>query len=432
MSETLSVFLNREPLGMVTLAGKEDRYGLEYAPTWLAGQNYAISPHLRPGAGESEKVKRFLANLLPEGKWLEELSADNQVSKSNIFGLVALIGAETTGALTFQYDGAEQQPHPTEFRAVSADELTERIAQRQRISIAKWDGKPRLSVTGVQDKLPILIRPNGEMGFGEGNLASTHILKFGKSPEMHMVVNEFICMELARLVKLPVAKVSLQRLGEPVLLVERFDRNWIGNKIDRLHLIDGCQMLDLPPTYKYERPYGKSGEGAKIRSGASLQRLFEASRRHCRIPALAIRDLLNWVLFQLLIGNSDAHGKNISFFVGKAGIDVAPSYDLLNIDIYGDAFDRDLAMAIGDEFVAEKVMPYDLAEFCAVSNLRQRQVSTSLKNLCTATIASLNQLPLNDIQAGEEMDFSRDLIARVKENAERFLEVAQELPHVKL
>lgn len=431
MSETLSVFLNRDPLGVVTLAGKEDRYGLEYAPAWLAGQNYAISPHLKPGECESEKVKRFLSNLLPEGKWLEELSADNQVSKSNIFGLVALIGAETTGALTFQYDGADQGPHATEFRAVSVDELTERIAQRQRISIAKWDGKPRLSVTGMQDKLPIMIRPDGEMGFGEGGLASTHILKFGKSPEMHMAVNEFLCMELARLVKLPVAKVSLKRFGEPVLLVERFDRNWNEGAIDRLHLIDGCQMLDMPPTYKYERPYGKSGGGAKIRSGVSLPRLFEACQL-CRIPALAIRDLLNWTLFQLLIGNSDAHGKNISFFVGKAGIDVAPSYDLLNIDIYGDEFERNLAMAIGDEFVAEKVMPYDMAEFCDAANLRQRQVSTSLKNLCTAIIASLDKLPLNDVQAGAEMDFARELITRIQHNAERFLRLARELPHVKL
>lgn len=431
MSETLSVFLNRDPLGVVTLAGKEDRYGLEYAPAWLAGQNYAISPHLKPGECESEKVKRFLSNLLPEGKWLEELSADNQVSKGNIFGLVALIGAETTGALTFQYDGADQGPYPTEFRAVGADELTKRIAQRQRISIAKWDGKPRLSVTGVQDKLPIMIRPDGEMGFGEGGLASTHILKFGKSPETHMAVNEFLCMELARLVKLPVAKVSLKRFGEPVLLVERFDRNWNVDAIDRLHLIDGCQMLDMPPTYKYERPYGKSGGGAKIRSGVSLPRLFEACQ-FCRIPALAMRDLLNWTLFQLLIGNSDAHGKNVSFFVGKAGIDVAPSYDLLNIDIYGDEFERDLAMAIGGEFVAEKVLPYDMAEFCAASNLRQRQVSTSLKNLCTATIGSLDKLPLQDVQAGEEMDFAQDLIARIKRNAERFLEIARELPHVKL
>jgi serine/threonine-protein kinase HipA len=376
-------------------------------------------------------VKRFLSNLLPEGKWLEELSVDNQISKSNIFGLIALIGAETTGALTFQYGDADQGPRPTEFREVGAEELTERIVQRQRISIANWDGKPRLSVTGVQDKLPIMIRPDGAMGFGEGDLASTHILKLGRRPDMHMMINEFICMKLAELVRLPVAKVSLQRFGEPVLVVERFDRRWLGGKVDRLHLIDGCQMLDLPPTYKYERPFGKSGEGARIRTGVSLPKFFAASR-NCRIPAMALRDLLNWTLFQMLIGNSDAHGKNISFFVGKAGIDVAPSYDLLNINIYGEEFERDLAMAVGNEFVAEKVMPYDLAEFCDASNLPLRQVATSLKNLCTATISRVENLPLGDVRTGEEMDFSQNLIKKVKGNAERLLVIARELPHVRL
>lgn len=430
MAQTLSVFLNREPLGSLTLEGKDDRYGLEYAKAWLEGQGYAISPHLQPGECESEKVKRFLSNLLPEGKWLEELSVDHQISKGNIFGLIALIGAETTGALTFRYGGADGEPRPTAFRKVGAEELTERIAQRQRISIASWDGRPRLSVAGVQDKLPILIRPDGSMGFGEGELASTHILKFGRRPDMHMMLNEFLCMKLAELVKLPVAGVSLQHFGEPVLVVERFDRRWRGDKVDRLHLIDGCQMLDLPPTYKYERPFGKSGEGARIRTGSSLPKLFAACR-NCRIPALAIRDLLNWTLFQLLIGNSDAHGKNISFFVGKAGIDVAPSYDLLNIDIYGDEFERDMAMAIGDEFSAEKVMPYDLAEFCDACNLPPRQVATSLKNLCTAALERMGSLPLGDDWRGEEMDFARELMEKLKGNAVRLLEIARELPHVK-
>jgi serine/threonine-protein kinase HipA len=431
MAETLSVFLNRQPLGVVTLEGTSDRYGLEYHHSWLEGQGYAISPHLRPGECDSEKVKRFLANLLPEGKWLEELSVDNQISKSNIFGLIALIGAETTGALSFYYDGADQEPRPTEFREVGAEELTERIAQRQRISIATWDGKPRLSVTGVQDKLPVMIRLDGVMGFGEGELASTHILKFGRRPDMHMIINEFICMKLAESVRLLVARVALRRFGEPVLVVERFDRRWLGDRVDRLHLIDGCQMLDLPPTYKYERPFGTSGEGARIRTGVSLPKLFAASR-NCRIPAMALRDLLNWTLFQLLIGNSDAHGKNISFFVGKSGIDVAPSYDLLNIDIYGDEFERDLAMAVGDEFVAEKVMPYDLAEFCDASRLPPRQVATSLKNLCMAVMGRLGNLPLGDVRSGEEMDFARELIGKIRGNAERLLAIAGELPHVRL
>jgi serine/threonine-protein kinase HipA len=372
-----------------------------------------------------------LANLLPEGKWLEELSIDNQISKNNIFGLVALIGAETTGALSFRFDGGDQEPWPTEFRSVTQEELAERIARRQKVSIGLWDGKPRLSLAGVQDKLPILIMPNGEMGFGEGDLASTHILKFGKRPDMHMVVNEFICMELARLSKLPAAKVTVVRLGEPVLLVERFDRRWNDGKVDRLHLIDGCQMLDLPPTYKYERPFGKSGEGMRIRTGASLSKLFAACRL-CRIPAKAIRDLLNWSLFQLLIDNSDAHAKNISFSVDKKGMDVAPCYDLLNIDIYGDEYDRDLALAIGNEFVIAEILPYQLAEMCDECRLPQRQVSTSLKSLCTAVLKNLDNLPLDGLLPGDEVHFAGQLKKRIRENALRFLDMARELPHVRL
>lgn len=431
MSEALSVFLNRSPLGTITLEGKEDRYALEYAQAWLDGAGFPISPHLKPGDCESERVKRFLSNLLPEGKWLEELSVGNQISKSNIFGLVALIGAETTGALTFQYADAVQKPWPTQFREVSAEELTERIAHRRQVSIAQWDGKPRLSVAGVQDKLPIMIRPNGVMGFGEGELASTHILKFGRRPDMHMIINEFICMRLAQLIKLPVAEVSLVRFGEPVLAVERFDRRWNAGRVERLHLIDGCQILDLPPTYKYERPFGKSGSGAKIRTGASLPKLFDACRL-CRVPARAIRDLLNWTLFQLIVGNCDAHAKNISYFIDKTGIDVAPGYDLLNIDIYGDEFERDLAMAIGDEFRAEKVMPYDLALFCEACNLPQRQVGISMKNLCNAVLENLDRLPTQDVQDGDEMCFTHDLVRRIGSNAEGFLEIAKELPRVKL
>lgn len=248
---------------------------------------------------------------------------------------------------------------------------------------------------------------------------------------MHMIINKVLCMKLAELVRLPVAGVSLRRFGEPVLVVERFDRRRRGDKVDRLHLIDGCQMLDLPPTYKYERPFGKSGEGARIRTGASLPKLFAACR-NCRVPALAIRDLLNWTLFQLLIGNSDAHGKNISFFVGKAGLDLAPSYDLLNIDIYGDEFERDLAMAVGDEFNAEKVTPYNLAEFCDACHLPPRQVATRLKNLGTATMERMASLPLGDDWSAEEKDFARELIEKIKGNAGRFLAIAEELPRVRL
>jgi len=431
MTEHLAVHCDQKRLGTITLDGLSDQYGLVYAPVWRAQSGFAISPHLPPGAVNSDSVKRFLANLLPEGKWLEELSVDRQISKSNIFGLIAAIGVETTGALAFRHEGGEDEKVPTSFRPVSREELRDRLAIRQQRSIATWDGSPRLSVAGVQDKLPILIRPDGEMGFGEGDLASTHILKFGTKAGMHLVVNEFICMELARLAKLPVAPVSLARYGEPVLVVERFDRQWSGTRVERMHLIDGCQILDLPPAYKYERPFGKLGEGAKIRTGASIPALFTACKL-CRIPALAIRDLLQWTLFQLLIGNSDAHGKNISFYVGPTGIDVAPAYDLVNVEIYGNQYDRDLAMAVGDTFAYDAVHAYQLAEMCDECGLPQRQVATTLQALGNSLVKAADTIDLSGLLTDEEHGFARDLLVAIKTHCRRFLASAKELPDIKV
>jgi serine/threonine-protein kinase HipA len=430
MSETLQIALNRAPLGQLLFDGATDQYGLNYHQAWLDSGGYPISPHLKPDAAHPESVRRFLANLLPEGRWLDELSLNRRISKTNIFGLVAAIGVETTGALTFQ-PGAEVAPSiPTSFRPVPPEELTERINRRQDVSIALWDAKPRLSVAGVQDKLPVLIMPDGRMGFGEGDLASTHILKIGSKPEMHLVINEYLCMELARRMKLPVAEVRLTRLGEPVLVVKRFDRQWAKEGlVNRLHLIDGCQMLDLPPIYKYERPFGKGGDAAVIRSGANLPALFAACAR-CKVPAAAARDLLNWVLFQLLICNSDAHAKNLSCFVGAGGITIAPAYDLLCLEMYGGQYDRDLALAVGDTFDPDKIQPYQLAEMGEACRLPQRQMARALGTMARKMVRLLVGFTIDEELTGDERMFVDELVTRLRNNANRYLGYAEELPGV--
>lgn len=429
MPAYLTINLDRRHLGKIILEEKSEQYGLEYDPSWLAGGGFPVSPHLKPGECASESVKRFLANLLPEGRWLEELSVSSHISRSNVFGLIAAIGAETAGALSFRMGDEPEGGMPTRFRPVTSDELAERISQRRNISIAVWDGKPRLSVAGVQDKLPLLIRADEQMGFGEGELASTHILKFDADSALHLVINEYVCMQLAKVVKLPVAEVALARFGEPVLVVRRFDRHLTGNSVIRKHMIDGCQMLDLPPTYKYERPFGKEGDAAVIRSGANLPDLF-ASCRLCRVPAAAMRDMLNWVLFQLLIGNSDAHGKNISFFVGPAGIDMAPAYDLLNLDMYSDQYDRDFSMAIGDAFAPEDVSPWELAEMCDRCNLQKRLVANMLTTLSGKVLRAMGVIDLSPLLPGEETEFAADVIVAIKKNTERYLSYAKQLPKV--
>ena len=139
----------------------------------------------------------------------------------------------------------------------------------------------------------------------------------------------------------------------------------------RRHLLDGCQALDLPPEYKYERNFGNSRDVAAIRDGASLPRLF-AFCAHCRSPALARKSVLDWTLFNLIISNWDAHGKN--------GIEPAPCYDLVNIAVYPE-YQQELAMALGDDFDT-RVSAFQLADFAESCGLPRSLVQATLTTLC--------------------------------------------------
>ena len=109
--------------------------------------------------------------------------------------------------------------------------------------VADWD----VSVAGVQDKLNVFIDNAGNLGFGDGSLCSTHILKFEKKNCPNLVLNEFFCMTLSTAIGLPTAEVAFRRFGShPALIVKRFDRKYVSDdsKVLRRHVIDGCQALN--------------------------------------------------------------------------------------------------------------------------------------------------------------------------------------------
>jgi serine/threonine-protein kinase HipA len=127
------------------------------------------------------------------------------------------------------------------------------------------------------------------------------------------------------------------------------------------HCLNFGDHYNLPAAYKYERNIGSVGEAALYRDGVSLPRLF-GLLEHATRKAVDRLAMLRWALFQLVIGNSDAHGKNFSFFVHRSGLQAAPWYDLVSVVQYPQ-FSHDLAMAIGDEFNLDQIKAFSLADF---------------------------------------------------------------------
>lgn len=436
---TLHVFAGKTPVGELTQNPLEGSFSLSYSPDWVAsGPGFPLAPalplHTPPG---SAAIRRFLENLLPEGDALDDLSRVEAISKSNVFGLIRHLGRETTGALSFLPPGQTPDNIPPSAREITAEELHERIANRDSLPFTVWDGKVRLSVAGQQDKL--LVQKAGERLFlVDGSLSSTHILKPEprRSHLKHMVANEHYCMRLAaRLGHLAyrqtmVAQVDIVRVPDPVLCIRRFDRVELPGpavpgvadgalpRVGRLHVIDGCQALDLPVSMKYERNIGSGRDVAHIRDGASFARLHTL-RPRLEHPAAGLRQMGFWSILTLLLGNSDAHGKNLSFQVGPGGLSVCPLYDLVSVLHFdADQIDHEFAMAFGDAFHFQDVAPFPLADHCERCGIDRRFFARELRQLCRLAqkeaLAVAQDPVYTDAERGTVTTIAHAVIARAQ------------------
>lgn len=448
MSLALHVWANETPMATIEHEGRDDRWSLSYAEPWLAhAKSYPLSPALpltRTQADyPSASIKRFIEHLLPEGRALDVAVAYNGLAKTNIFGLIWALGAETAGALRFTGDVAALQPagDPV-LREISLQEFDKRIAERELVPLTVWDGKVRMSVAGLQDKLLVYLdRPLNEGGrlfLVDGQrLASTHILKPDTdNPQTpHLAVNEHFCMSLARRMGLPAAEVTMLRTPRPVLVVRRFDRELEGLDgqpwVHRRHIIDACQACDLPVTYKYERNLGNADVVRHIRDGVSFQRLFGCADMTAN-KAVAKLAMLRWALFQFLIGNTDAHGKNFSFFVRPSGLlEPTPWYDLVSVLQY-DGFDTELAMAYGDIFNHADVSPFALADFaarCGIDRSLMRREGQRLAKL--AETAAVAQAEDATYRGEAERAFVQGIASFVTKQAQRLTHLVADAARVK-
>jgi serine/threonine-protein kinase HipA len=331
------------------LQSEESSFSLSYTPAWQnSAQAFAFSPHLPLGQQtQGAAVKHFFSNLLPEGHPLEALSLAHQVSQYDVFGMMRKVGRDCAGALVItDEDTAPQNANifnPQDYEAISRDELQERITQsrEQDVPLMFWRGKRRMSLPGVQNKLGIYMAQDGGLWLPKDSAPSSHILKIGNARHPDMAANEYACMRLAYSIGLPVPQVLYMELPEPVLLVQRYDRLWTPDGgLLRIHQIDACQALNLSPEQKYEEPDYETAP-----PGASFAQLF-ALHRLCKVPASAQVLILQWLMFNFIIGNGDAHAKNFSFLVNEKSMQPAPLYDLVSGLRYGY---QDMAQSIGGE-----------------------------------------------------------------------------------
>jgi serine/threonine-protein kinase HipA len=400
---TLNVWSGEDLVGQLAHDPRANSFSFNYADAWQqAAGRFPLSPllPLQRVIGESAEqhsaqVRQFFENLLPEGEALDHAAQTAGTTRSNVVGLLIAIGKETAGALRVTLAGENAAATGTaeteHLREITPAQLSQRIRDRENMPFSVWDGKVRLSIAGYQDKIAVYER-EGKWYLVDGSrLASTEIVKPLPTRKQLAILPaiEHLCMQLARRVGLAAAQTRLVYVPEPVLLVRRFDRVETEDGVRRLHIVDGCQALGLAVSMKYERAYGDAAEVAHLRDGASLPKLF-ALVDQSAVPALDRLGLLRWAIFQVLIGNTDAHGKNVSFYCDERGLRLAPAYDLVCMEALDAGFSHSYAMAIGDAFTQAELTPYEWAHFGHLCKLPFRLVAHELEALTGQVLAVMD------------------------------------------
>ncbi|UVE19532.1 HipA domain-containing protein [Pseudomonas sp. LS44] len=318
----LNVWINFDLIGV--LAERNGLWTFTYYPEWLANnQAYPLSPSLplqeetHVDGATVRLVQWYFDNLLPEEDQRRLIADAAHVGVEDAFGMLQHFGAESAGALSLLPPGEE--PERGSVVPLSEEELAARIRNMPQVALAEQAPK-RMSLAGAQHKVGV-IYDGKELFDPIGTTPSTHILK-PEHPSPHYsqsVIIEWFIMTLARRVKLPVPPVYRMYIPVPVFLIERFDRKRTEDGWARMHCIDACQLLDLDRTVKY--------------SQGSVERLQQIADA-CTIPAVARLALYKWLLFNVLVGNDDAHLKNVSFFITPKGVQLAPFYDLLSTAVW--------------------------------------------------------------------------------------------------
>jgi serine/threonine-protein kinase HipA len=357
----LNVFVGSSLIGVIR-SDPEGRMSFRYASTWLENPDrYGISASLPLSSDgfSPDRAHPFFTNLLPEGPVREQIARAFGISSDNDFELLSLIGGECAGALWI----GPGEPPPTEkqhYTRLSESDLHERLMRFGVFASIVHDGKVRLSLAGAQDKLPVRM-DEGDIMLPEEGAPSTHILKFPSRDYRSLPQNEVLVTGLARHAGIRTATTRLLRVGDiDTCLVSRYDRMLDGvGRIVRLHQEDMCQVMGLPPI----RKYGMEG-------GPSFRLCFERVSEICTEPVVERDQLLRWLIFNLLVGNADAHGKNLSLLYHADGrISVAPFYDLVCTLHYRNLH-RNMTMSIGGSANPGMIGPshFDvLARECGVS-----------------------------------------------------------------
>jgi serine/threonine-protein kinase HipA len=316
----IAVYYENRRVG--TIAVHADGPSFTYAPIWLSTRGAFPLSLLMPLSPRRVPPKLFLpwaANLLPESTQLRAIGLQLGAAPEDVIGILAELGRDTAGALSIGKPGTTST---ADWRPVPNDKALEKILEElpSKPFLVGEDGVS-MSLAGVQTKLGVAIDAKDRICVPINGAPSTWILKPDAERLFGGVQNEALCLVLAKRLGLNAPEVTTGKAGKRTyLMVKRYDRVEQQGRWRRLHQEDFCQALGKPPSAKYES--NQTGI-----PGPTLAEIFAVTRNAMQAPDVV--NLLDYVVFNVLACNTDAHAKNYSMMISGKGFKLAPIYDVM-------------------------------------------------------------------------------------------------------
>ncbi|MDZ4098760.1 MAG: type II toxin-antitoxin system HipA family toxin, partial [Methylophilaceae bacterium] len=351
-----------------------------YDAAWQKNHRFGISPQLPVStiAHSGPVVESYFENLLPEAGIRELLKLQYQVTTT--FGLLRVIGGDTASDLTILPEG--EAPQAPEYAPVTWQDIAAAFTQQPGVirNIQAEDGM-RISLAGAQRKLSICIAEDGNPLLPLGSAPSTYIVKpdiVGIEGVWASAINEAFTMRLAGRIGLGVAEAGYQPIAK-VCVVKRYDRTVDpqGN-IQRLHQLDMCQIDGKPSTIKYESD-----------GGPTLLRCRELLSQS-GVMAADTKRFIQWLFFNLYVGNHDSHAKNLSIYYSpEGGVRLTPFYDLMSTSLYP-GLSRKFAFNIGGESAPSGIHQAHIVDMARALGFKPQYVLNIAEDIAADVLVALN------------------------------------------
>lgn len=324
------LFVFYEDICVGTLSRDENLvYSFAYDDSWLTNVKkfpLSIAMPLTQKSYENRIALSYFENLLPEGDVRRVIENEHQISGT--FEFLERFGQDCAGAVVVsQHSKTAFSSRSKKLVEIHRSKIDQAISKNKSVAdMIATEASGYLSLAGAQDKFPGIYKDNHFFLPADGS-PTTHIIKMPilRNGIKESVYNEYFCMELARSVGFNIPKCLILPGPYPLFIVERYDRNTSTGNILRIHQQDFCQAQGFTSEFKYE---AKGGPSLKMNYNLILDHVT-VSLRLSNIGAY-----LDWLCFNLLIGNNDTHSKNISLIFQAGKNELAPFYDLLSTAIY--------------------------------------------------------------------------------------------------